>query len=437
MDEYRHDRGAHLFWSVEKWRVLQSRRLVDHLEWAGRSGLYQEKGLGEIARQLALSPNFDAVFKKLPFTTKDDVARAGNAAWAVQPEEVAEWVCTSGTAGKPLDVPLTKHDLERLAENEAVALGIAGVREGDLFVLAVGMDRMFVAGLAYWLGARKLGATCVRVGPQMAGHLEMLGEIVKRVSGTAQRVFVIAVPSFLASVKRPSSGLAGVIGIGEPVRGSDLEYNFLGRRLKEQLGCAVMSTYALTETCASFAEGPMCKGGHLNPELAVLEVVDDSGRSVADGEVGEIVVTPLGMEGMPLVRFRTGDMAALYADTCACGRTTPRVGPIMGRRQQLLKVRGTNVYPAAIIEALRSIPEVADCVIVAEREESGAELSDRVTVFVQMREGADLRANIENRLRAVLRVTPEVRLVEEAELRAMMFSTGVRKAQRFIDRRGR
>src|SRR5262245_60065043 len=136
-----------------------------------------------------------------------------------------------------------------------------------------------------------------------------------------------------------------------------------------------MSTYASTETCTTFAEGPLCKGGHLNPELAIVEVLDDLDRPVKSGQPGEVVITPLGVQGMPLIRFRTGDIAALLTAKCPCGRTTPRLGPIVGRRQHLLKYRGTSIYPNSIIEALRAIPAVRDCVLIAEAHDP---LSDRI-----------------------------------------------------------
>jgi phenylacetate-CoA ligase len=384
-------------------------------------------------------------------TTKEQLVNG--AAVAVAPADVAEWVCTSGTAGAPLDVPLTAADLRRLAANEAAALGIAGVGPGDVVLLAVGMDRLFVAGLAYWLGARERGATCVRVGPQLAVQHQLLPQLLDRFArgGThgRPRVFLIAVPSFLAAADaaalRPGA-IDGVIAIGEPIRAADDDpaaYNVLGSRLHAALGCPVMSTYASTETCTTFAEGPRCAGGHLNPELAVVEIVDDAGRPVAPSAghtaAGEVVVTPLGVEGMPLLRFRTGDVAALYTAPCPCGRTTPRLGPIIGRRHQLLKVRGTSIYPNAIVDALRALPEVADCAVVAEEEHP---LSDRLTVFVEAQAAhasafETTRRRVEGQLRGLLRVTPEVRYVGGEELRRLQQAAGSRKATRFIDRRPR
>lgn len=438
--------GASLFWPQAQWRALQAERLRAHMKHARQAPLYRCVHLPPEADH-ATGETLLSVLASLPLTTKVQLADAGSEAWAVSPERVAEWVCTSGTAGRPLDVPLTSADLDRLAENEAAALGIAGVREGDLVILAVGMERLFVAGLAYWLGARRLGATCVRAGPQLATQTSLLGDLLRRFEGGAagRRVFVIAVPSFLvnidaAALPRP---LDGIIAIGEPIRSTEGSCNALGRRLHDAFGCPVMSTYASTETCTSFAEGPLCRGGHLLPELGIVECLDDAGRPVPEGQVGEIVVTPLGVEGLPLLRFRTGDMGALHPGVCACGRTTPRVGPIVGRSGQLLKFKGTSIYPGAIVETLRAHAAVADCLVVATRVH---DLSDQLTLYVEPRPEAceaggqclpraAIRSQIEAALRGLLRATPEIRYVPEAELRAMQASTGSRKLPRFIDRR--
>lgn len=409
------------------------------------------------------------VLTQLPLTTKSQLAHAGPDAWAVPPDQVAEWVCTSGTAGRPLDVPLTAADLDRLAENEAAALELAGVRPGDLFILAVGMDRLFVAGLAYWLGARRLGAACVRVGPQLGAQRGLLRDLLARMPPGTGRTFVIAVPSFLLTLGSAdlAGRLEGIIAIGEPIRspggdgapgltGHAGGYNPLGARLHDLFHCPILSTYATTETCTTFAEGPLCHGGHLNPALAIVECLDEAGAPVPEGRVGEIVVTPLGVEGLPLLRFRTGDMAALHTGPCACGRTTPRVGPIVGRRGQLLKFKGTSIYPGAIVEALRAHPAVSDCLVVATQAHT---LSDQLTVCIVLRpdacEGsssgaagggevggagaerprAAVHAQIESALRVLLRATPEIRYISSAALREMQVAAGSRKLPRFIDRR--
>ncbi len=412
--------GEHLFWAQERWRHLQRELLATHVRHSATSPLY---------RELKLST--DQPLEELPLTTKDQLATAGKQAWAVGPDQVREWVSTSGTTGRPLDVPLTSGDLQRLAENEATALSLAGLRAGDLCLLAVAMDRLFVAGLAYHLGAGRIGAACARIGPGVAAQPELLGQIIDRLAGRDQRVFLIAVPSFLQRVE--SSALAGVIAIGEPTRTVSGAANVLAAGLHQRLHCPIMSTYALTETCATFAESPLCAGGHLNPRLACLEILDaQTQQPVPDGHVGEVVITPLGVTGMPLLRFRTGDIAWKSAMPCPCGRTTPRLGPIVGRQQQLLKIRGTSLYPSAILEALRMLPFFTDACLIATAEHA---LSDRVTVHVHIApDNAATRGQLASTLKTLLRVTPEIVYVDPAALTALQTSES-RKPQRFIDRR--
>jgi phenylacetate-CoA ligase len=431
-----------LLWPEERWKALQGQRLVAHLRRAAKSPLYRGRSFEQAAQLLEAAPHdVGHVLRELPFTSKNQLSAAGKEAFGISAGKIAEWVCTSGTLGKPLDVPLSRGDLERLAENEAAALSLAGVGAGDLFILAVGMERMFVAGLAYWLGAQKLGAACVRAGPQLAVMpsllKDLLGRFRKQKDGE-YKTFVIAVPSFLAAIdtRELVGAIDGVIAIGEATRdGTKTEWpqNPLAERVQVLLGCPVLSTYASTETCTTFAESAVCVGGHLNPWLGVLEVVDEAGRSVAADSVGEVVVTPLGVEGMPLVRFRTGDMAAMSVTPCGCGRSTPRLGPIVGRKQQLLKLRGTSVYPDAILGALRTVEGLVDCLIVAEQEPM---LGDRLTLHLQLHAGTD-RTQVTAILRGLLRVVPEVQYVTANELAALRAATSsaARKSMRFIDRR--
>ncbi len=419
--------GEHLFWDAPRWQALQSQELAAHLAHARTSPLYRD-ALHTIDPATPLCD--------LPLTTKDQLASAGDSLYACDRTEVREWVCTSGTAGKPLHVPLTASDLHRLAANEAVALSIAGVRPGAAFLLAVGMDRLFVAGLAYWLGAQQLGAACIRIGPQQITQPDAIAELLAR-TGPGH---IIAVPSFLGSIDgldRLRPQVNGIIAIGEPIRSPSLDYNPLGQRIAATFAATVMSTYAATETCATFAEGPLCKGGHLNPQMAAVEILDDAGNSLPPGAIGEVVITPLGVQGLPLLRFRTGDLAALYTDPCPCGRTTPRLGPIVARKHQLLKIRGTSVYPQSIVDALRAFTEVADYAIVAEQLD---DLSDAVTIHLHLHSTGDTpenRAAIDQRLRALLRVSPKLEFCTDQSLRRLHLTGGSRKPQHFIDRRVR
>lgn len=414
--------GDHLFWPQPQWRSLQSQRLAAHLQHAATSPLY---------RHLHLSP--ETPLHELPLNSKDELSAAGKNAWAAPPDQVREWVCTSGTTGKPLDVPLTAADLDRLAENEAVALSAAGIRQGDLVLLAVAMDRLFVAGLAYHRGAQKIGAASARVGPHIANHPDLLQQLLSRLAAPNQRTFLIAVPSFLTSITSLQTPLTAVIAIGEPTRNADLLPNALARQLTRQLNCPVLSTYALTETCATFAESPACQGGHLNPALATLEILDPTTHTpLPDNTPGEVTITPLGVQGLPLLRFQTGDIAALHTSPCPCGRTTPRLGPILGRRQHLLKFKGTSLYPSAILEALRTLPFFHDACLIATADHP---LSDKITLHVHIApDNQATRHHLESTLKSLLRATPELIYTTPDALTKLQTST-TRKPQRFLDHR--
>jgi phenylacetate-CoA ligase len=419
--------GGHLFWPIKRWRALQLKALNQHIRHARTSELYQGR-IPNSARSLRHLAEF-------PLTTKDDLAAAGAAAFACRPQAVREWVTTSGTTGKPLRVPLTAKDLDRLAENEAVALNIAGLNRGDTLILALALDRMFVAGLAYWLGAQKLRAACIRAGAAYAAQLEVLQSLLDR----DRRNYVITVPSLLAGAcgdfpgdNKPSR-IQAVIGIGEPLRSAAGVPNSLAMRLTETLHTPVLSTYACTETCCTFAEGPACIGGHLNPTLAVVEIMDQHGAPVAEGTLGEVVITPLGVQAMPLIRFRTGDMAALYTDPCPCGRTTPRLGPIVGRKQQLLKVRGSSLFPSAIFDCLNGLDVVKDYAIIAQSEHA---LSDRLELHVCLsRNSAASQDRVVQCVRALLKVQPRIIFDNMTKIRQLQNSDNPRKPTRFIDRR--
>ena len=146
-----------------------------------------------------------------------------------------------------------------------------------------------------------------------------------------------------------------------------------------------------------------------------------------------MVVTPLQMEGMPLLRFKTGDISFLLTEPCCCGRNTPRLGPIIGRKNQMMKVQGTTLYPPAVFAALDELTGVCEyCLIV----QNSHELSDRLILHLALTPDADDLEAIKRFLQARLRVTPSIVLKTEEELRQTVFPSGSRKPVRFIDQRG-
>ena len=297
-------------------------------------------------------------------------------------EKVIDIVTTSGTTGQPLVWMLTDPDLRRLALNERLSFGCAGLTGADTVLVAVAMDRCFMAGLAYWMGLREIGCGTVRAGSASPG---LVLEMIQRVQPTA----VVGVPSFLRLIaaKARESGLDLARGsvrtavcIGEPIRGRDFALNPSGRAVEEGWGAKVYSTYGVTELANSLCECPAGSGGHLHDQQLHLEILDDAGHPVPEGEVGEVVATTFGVEGMPVIRYRTGDCAALHRGPCSCGRSTPRLGPIVGRKDQRLKVRGTSLFPSTLAAVLEETAGVEAFVIVARAEN---ELSDAIEILVR------------------------------------------------------
>ncbi|HBH61398.1 MAG TPA: CoF synthetase, partial [Nitrospiraceae bacterium] len=318
--------------------------------------------------------------------------------------------------------------------NEEISFAGCGLGPEDIVLLTCTMDRCFVAGLAYFLGIRALGAAAIRNGlSSYASHLE----IIQRMNPTA----IVGVPSFLHKLGQfmkvhgiapEKTAVRKLICIGEPIRDINLSLLKMGQYLEEEWGAKVYSTYASSETITTFCECTAQKGGHLHPELAIVEIVDDEGTTLPPGEAGEVVVTPLSVEGMPLLRFRTGDISFLADGPCECGRYSPRLGPIMGRKKQMIKYRGTTLYPQAVYAVLDEIPEVGEYFVAVR---SDFDLSDILSVHVSVTNDSCSPAGIVDRLQARLRVRPEIVISTEEEIRKQMLTGQSRKINRFIDRR--
>jgi phenylacetate-CoA ligase len=346
-------------------------------------------------------------------------------------EQVVEIVTTSGTTGHPLVWMLTESDVRRLARNERLSFQCVGLTASDTVLVAVAMDRCFMAGLAYWLGLRELGCAVVRTG---ASSPMLVLEMIERLQPTA----IVAVPSFLRVIadKARETGydlkscpVKKAVCIGEPIRDRGLALNASGRALELAWGAKTYSTYGVTELANSLCECDAGAGGHLHDEQLHLEILDDHDQPVADGEVGEVVATTFGVEAMPLIRYRTGDCAALFHGPCACGGTTTRLGPIVGRKNQKLKFRGTSVFPSTLAAVLEEADGVETFVIVARKEN---ELSDSIEILVHgLVEAKDLR----DAMQARAKIAPQVRHVSREEIEALQMPPQARKRRMFVDLR--
>jgi len=372
---------------------------------------------------------------KIPVTTKDDLQQFNDDFICIPKSKIIDYVTTSGTLGDPVTYVLTDADLERLAYNEAISFACAGVSSGDTLQLMTTMDRRFMAGLAYFLGVRKMGAGIIRVG---AGIPELQWDSIIKFQPT----YLIVVPSFLLKmieyaqqhdIDLNTSGIKGAICIGEAIRNEDFTLNTLGKKITEHWNIELFSTYASTEMSTAFTECSSQQGGHLHPELIIAELLDEHNNPVKEGETGELTITTLGVEAMPLLRFKTGDMMTAHHDACSCGRNTLRLGPIAGRKKQMIKYKGTTLYPPAMQNVLNNFNELESFVIEISHNAIG---TDEILIKIaSLTPSEHLLGQIKDHFRAKLRVTPKLEWCDKKEIDALRFPKLSRKPILVIDKR--
>ncbi|MBQ8269867.1 MAG: AMP-binding protein [Bacteroidaceae bacterium] len=375
---------------------------------------------------------------KIPFTEKKDLQLFNEDFLCCKKEKIVDYITTSGTLGDPVTFGCTDKDLERLAYNECKSFACAGIGPGNIVQLMTTMDKRFMAGLAYFLGIRKLGASIIRVGN---GIPELQWDTIKRIKPDT----IMCVPSFILrliqyaeenGIDYKNSSIKRIIGIGEGLREQNFELNMLGSRIKEKWDVDLFATYSSTEMGATFSECEYGCGGHVHPELIIVEIIGEDDQPVPDGQYGEIVITTLGVEGMPLLRFRTGDIAAKRVEKCQCGRNSYRLTPLIGRKNNLIKLKGTTLYPPAINDVLDNAEYVENYVIYVQDSESG---TDEVVVKIGLKYNTDFDAvkNLKDRFRSRIRVAPIIEVLPVEEIQRINFPAKSRKPVKFIDNRSK
>jgi phenylacetate-CoA ligase len=184
---------------------------------------------------------------------------------------------------------------------------------------------------------------------------------------------------------------------------------------------------------ASFTECECGMGGHQHPEIIITEFLDDNDMPVAEGEAGEITITTLGVEGMPLLRFKTGDVCHHYNEPCACSRNTTRLGPVLGRKQQMIKFKGTTLYHPALFNVLDHFEEIDNYIIEVSTNEIG---TDKINILLGCKtKSTDFDQKLKEHFRAKLRVIPDVEFLSPEEISLRQFPAGSRKPVKFVDKR--
>jgi phenylacetate-CoA ligase len=414
--------------------------------------LMQEQKLQELLLHLSLhSPFYKELFAehqvdissiktledltKLPTTGKEDLQKRNNDFLCVDKEQIIEYASTSGTLGSPVTIALTNNDMNRLTLNEYNSFTCADGSSADIYQLMLTLDRQFMAGIAYYSGLRKLGAGIIRLGP---GVPSLQLETILRLQPTA----IVAVPSFIlkliqaakdAGIDLNKTTVKKAVCIGENIRNTNFSFNILGRKITENWNIQLYSTYASTEMQTAFTECSEGRGGHLQPDLVIVELLDEHNQPVDAHMPGEVTITTLGVEGMPLLRYKTGDICMYDDAPCGCGRTTLRLSPIIGRKKQMIKFKGTTLYPPALFDLLNEMEEVLDFVVEVYSNEIGMD-----EVQLQLVAADDSKA-CDNRIRAYLqarlRVSPHVNYITNEQIHKIQFTEASRKAIKFIDRR--
>jgi phenylacetate-CoA ligase len=396
--------------------TLQVERLQELLSRLRRSG-----------RDVGALETLDDL-RGFPFTTKDDLrATYPLGLLAVPRDQVRRVHASSGTGGTPTVVAYTQHDLDVWSKVMARCLEMAGVKPGMVVHNAYGYG-LFTGGLGFHQGAERLGALVIPVSGGVTARQAML---LRDLEGQV----LCCTPSYALHIAQ------GLREAGISVEDLKLEIGMFGaepwtegmrERLESELGLTALNVYGLSEIVGPgvSAECPEGRDGlHVQEDHFLVEVIDpDSGERVDDGVEGELVFTTLTKEALPLLRYRTGDIASLTRERCVCGRTFARMSAVRGRRDDMLIVRGINLYPSQIEHALLTVDGVAPHYqLVVERPDT----LDEVTIHCEAeRPGDDLADRVRAAIRKQIGVGVSVEVKAPGEIPR---SEG--KAVRVIDRR--
>jgi phenylacetate-CoA ligase len=412
----------------EQLRALQLKLLNRSLQSAAGSDFYKGRVPKSIKRLEAL--------QEIEFTTKNDLRSSfPRGMLAVPLENIVRLHSSSGTTGRATVIYHTKNDIDNWTEIVARSMYMTGVRKNDVFQNMMGYG-LFTGGLGFHYGAERLGALTI---PASSGNSKRQIRLMKDFHATVLHI----TPSYALHLYT----LFQEEGI-DPKKDLDLGIAFLGAephseetrvRIEDLYGINAFNSYGLSEM-----NGPgvafecQCKKGmHVWEDSYIFEIVDPTtGAPVEDGEEGEIVFTTLKREGMPIIRYRTGDVACVFPGTCPCGRTHRRISRIKGRTDDMLIIKGVNLYPMQIEKVLMDIPEVGNNYLI---EVDCVDYLDTINIKVEVRphifhgeigELEALKSRIVGDLKSEILISPKVTLVEPNSLPK---SEG--KAVRVIDKR--
>lgn len=398
----------------------QIKRLVKTDSYYGKK--YRELGITEVTSQEA--------FEELPFSSKDDLRNAYPLGiQAVPDEEVVRIHSSSGTTGKPVIIPYTAKDVDDWAIMFARCYETAGVTKKDRVHITPGYG-LWTAGIGFQAGAEKLGAMVIPMGPGNTDkQLQMMIDLESTVL-TATSSYAL-----LLAEEIDKRGLKDKMHLKKGVFGSERWSEKKRKYIKEKLGIELYDIYGLTEIYGP-GIGISCdaqNGMHYWDDYVYIEIIDPkTGKTLPDGEEGEIVITTLVKEGAPLIRFRTHDISRIIPGECPCGRKHPRLDIIKGRSDDMFKVHGVNMFPSQVEELLALVDGVPSeyTINIAHDEPANKDIM-LVTVEAEGRVDFEQTGRqIRDLFKSRIGVTPKITVVPVGTL-----PRSEKKTQRVIDHR--
>lgn len=398
----------------------QIKRLVKTDSYYGKK--YRELGITDVTSQEA--------FEELPFSSKDDLRNAYPLGiQAVPDEEVVRIHSSSGTTGKPVIIPYTAKDVDDWATMFARCYETAGVTKKDRVHITPGYG-LWTAGIGFQAGAEKLGAMVIPMGPGNTDkQLQMMIDLESTVlTATSSYALLLAEEIDKRELKDKIHLKKGVFG---SERWSEKKREYI----KEKLGIELYDIYGLTEIYGP-GIGISCdaqNGMHYWDDYVYIEIIDPkTGKTLPDGEEGEIVITTLVKEGAPLIRFRTHDISRIIPGECPCGRKHPRLDIIKGRSDDMFKVHGVNMFPSQVEELLALVDGVPSeyTINIAHDEPANKDIM-LVTVEAEGRVDFEQTGRqIRDLFKSRIGVTPKITVVPVGTL-----PRSEKKTQRVIDHR--
>jgi phenylacetate-CoA ligase len=419
----------------KKMRELQLEKLKKLVSYVYENVPFYRKKMDEIGIKPEHIKTLEDI-RNLPVTTKNDLRdNYPFGLFAVPMSKVVRIHASSGTTGKPTVVGYTKKDIENWSEMVARIASAGGVSENDIAQIAFGYG-LFTGGFGLHYGLEKIGVTVV---PASSGNTKRQVQLMQDFGVTV----LVCTPSYALHI----ADVVYEMGLN-PKKDLKLKYGLFGaepwsesirKEIESRLEIIATDNYGMSELIGPGVSGECLEkcGMHVNEDFFFVEVVDpETGEWVDENEKGELIITPLEKEALPLLRYKTGDLSRVVYEPCRCGRTTARIMKIMGRSDDMLIVRGVNVFPSQIEEVLLEVEGIAPHYqIIVDRKDNIDYLEIWVEVvdsifFDEMKKLVELENKIVERLYTLLGLKVKVRLVEPKTIER---SQG--KAKRIIDRR--